>query len=681
MTISFWRSSAKTILSIFVFLIVFSAIALLYIRKDHARDIRQFNIHATIIADDVWAVNPSGAEPYLQLVMQANSYKNLSVRQQGGEPFVQVESPPLGGIERLLEKLQLIRTKNLSTDIIYNGLKIGSLQGMKYVRVIYPLVNILIFLLLIMLAIVFFIYLFSNRRHLEQQVWERTRNLRESERRFHDLVNLLPEMVWEADRSGRVTYANKIAIRRLGLSDSPAAPVIWFDFIVPGQRGMVADYFAESLQGHDLGLREFRAAGKDGGSFPVLLRSAPIFRDQTIAGARTIAIDISDRHALEEQLRRAQKMKAIGLMAGGVAHDLNNILSGVVSYPELMLMDLPQNSPLRHPLEILRRSGLQAAEVVADLLTVARGVAATKIISDLHSLISEYLESPEFLQLVSYSPKITLITDFGIDIGYISCSPIHVKKCLMNLITNAAEAMSGAGTITVTTSKRSIDKNQSNKNTLPAGDYTVLTVQDNGSGILPQDLRHIFEPFYTKKTMGRSGTGLGLAVVWNTMKDHDGTVIVASDKNGTTFELYFPSTKETHTIQPEAVDPATFRGDGQNILVVDDEEQQRDIADRLLTTLGYKVTTVSSGEEAVILMQKTTMDLIILDMIMSPGMNGRETYEKIIAIRPGQRAIIASGFSQDVEVKAALRLGAGGFISKPYTMAQLGRTIYNELHV
>ena len=613
--------------------------------------------------------------------MQANSYKNLSVRHQGGEPFVQVESPPLTGIERLLEKLQLIRTKNLSTDIIYNGLKIGSLHGIKYVRVIYPLVNILIFLLLIMLTIVFFIYLFSNRRHLEQQVWERTRNLRKVN--VVSTIWLISCRKWcgKTDQSGRVTYANKIAMRRLGLSDSPAAPVNWFDFIVPGQREMVAEYFAESLQGHDLGLREFRAAARDGGSFPVLLRSAPIFQEQTITGARTIAIDISDRHALEEQLRRAQKMKAIGLMAGGVAHDLNNILSGVVSYPELMLMDLPQDSPLRHPLEILRRSGLQAAEVVADLLTVARGVAATKIISDPHSLISEYLESPEFLQLVSYSPKITLTTDFGSDIGYISCSPIHVKKCLMNLITNAAEAMSGAGTITVTTSKRSIDKNQSIKNTLPAGDYAVLTVQDNGSGILPQDLKHIFEPFYTKKTMGRSGTGLGLAVVWNTMKDHEGTVIVASDKNGTTFELYFPSTKEAHTIQPEAADPATFRGDGQSILVADDEEQQRDIAARLLTSLGYKVTTVSSGEEAVILMQKTTMDLIILDMIMSPGMNGRETYEKIIAIRPGQRAIIASGFSQDVEVKAALRLGAGGFIGKPYTLIQLGRTVYNELHV
>jgi CheY-like chemotaxis protein len=327
----------------------------------------------------------------------------------------------------------------------------------------------------------------------------------------------------------------------------------------------------------------------------------------------------------------------------------------------------------------MRKSGMQAAEVVADLLTVARGVAATKVITDPHALISEYLESPEFLQLTSFYPKISLVTDLFPAIHMISCSPIHVKKCLMNLVTNAAEAMNGTGTITISTANRSIDKDLSDMTILSRGEYTVFTIRDTGSGILPQDLKHIFEPFYTKKTMGRSGTGLGLAVVWNTMKDHDGAVIVSSDKSGTTFELFFPSTRETHTIQAEAVNPITYKGGGQSILVVDDEEQQRDIAAQLLTALGYAVTTVSSGEEAIAFMQKTEFDLIILDMIMAPGMNGREAFEKIITIRPGQKAIIASGFSQNVEVKAALQLGAGGFISKPYTMEQLGKIVYTEL--
>ena len=147
-------------------------------------------------------------------------------------------------------------------------------------------------------------------------------------------------------------------------------------------------------------------------------------------------------------------MKAIGLMAGGVAHDLNNILSGIVNYPELLLIDLPQNSPLRRPLEAMRKSGMQAAEVVADLLTVARGIAATKVIANPHALIAEYLESPEFHQLASLYPGLSCTTNLAPDIQNISCSPIHVKKCLMNLITNAAEAMNGSGTITVSTANR-----------------------------------------------------------------------------------------------------------------------------------------------------------------------------------------------------------------------------------
>lgn len=667
-------------LSFFVFLAVFASTSYVYIQKDLERDRKQIKIHATIVADDVWAVNPSGAKPYLQLAMQADSFKSLTVTQSGGEPFVAVESPPLTGSENVLRRLGLIGIKTLSTGIVYNGQPIGTLEGVKYVRTIYPLTNILIFLLLVMLTAVFFIYLFSNRKHLEQQVWERTLNLQKSERRFHDLINLLPEMVWETDHQGNVTYANQLAFQRLGLSGNPDAAVDWFGNIAEEQREMVIGHFHETILGHDLGLREFRAVDKDGAPFPVLLRSAPIIQETAITGTLTIAIDISERYALEEQLRRAQKMKAIGLMAGGVAHDLNNILSGVVNYPELLLMDLPADSPLRRPLEAMRKSGILAAEVVADLLTVARGVAATKTIANPHALIAEYLESPEFLQLASLYPDISCITELDPEIRNICCSPVHVKKCLMNLITNAAEAMNGAGTIAIATSNRHFNTHAPDIDMQLQGDYCVISVRDTGSGIEPQDLRHIFEPFYTKKTMGRSGTGLGLAVVWNTMKDHDGTALVTSGKNGTTFELFFPSTREMNRIAKETIDLSAFRGNGETILVIDDEKQQRDIASRILTTLGYAVSTVSSGEEAIAFLQKTAVDLLILDMIMSPGISGRVTYERILTEHPGQKAILASGFSQSVDVKAALQLGAGGFIGKPYTMEQLGRIVHRELH-
>ncbi|KAB2889011.1 MAG: response regulator [Desulfobulbaceae bacterium] len=674
------RFSDKITLFIVFFFLAFIGIAVLFVRHEAITDLRQLQIHATIIADDVWAVNPAGADPYLQLAMKVNSYKNLVVTQLGGEPFTNLTSPPLPRFEQLLFKLKLIWLRNLSTDIMFNGQKIGEIHGEKYVKVVYPLTNILILLLLVMLTAIFVAYLYSNRKYLEQQILQRTKNLQESERRFHDLVNLLPEMVWEASHSGQLIYANQIAMSRLGLDDVKNQPASWLDFVAPDQHSAIAKYFSAILNGHDPGLREFRLKDNDDGEFPALLRAAPIVQDADIVGVRIIAIDISERQALEEQLRRAQKMKAIGLMAGGVAHDLNNILSGIVNYPELMLIDLPDSSPLRRPLEAIRKSGIQAAEVVSDLLTVARGVAAVKVVVDPQSLIHEYLDSPEFFQLSAYNPHMLVKTEFSRNISPISCSPTHVKKCLMNLVTNAAEAMNGQGTITISTANRTITNRDHDSALPPPGDYSVIMVKDNGPGIQPTDLKHIFEPFYTKKTMGRSGTGLGLAVVWNTMMDHEGAVTVASDKNGTVFSLLFQSTRENYSTARQAIDLAPLRGRGETILVVDDEEQQRDITAQLLNNLGYNATTAASGEEAVALLQKIKVDLIILDMIMYPGINGRETYEKIIAIHPGQKAIISSGFSQDTEVKAAQHLGAGGFICKPYTMEQLGKAVYDELH-
>jgi hypothetical protein len=178
------------------------------------------------------------------------------------------------------------------------------------------------------------------------------------------------------------------------------------------------------------------------------------------------------------------------------------------------------------------------------------------------------------------------------------------------------------------------------------GEYTVLIVSDNGSGILPQDLERIFEPFYTKKVMGRSGTGLGLAVVWNTVQDHNGYVNVNTSEKGTVFELYFPVTREELADKREGVPLEDYQGHGEKILVVDDEERQREIASRMLTKVGYNTEAVSSGEEAIRYVKENPVDLIVLDMVMPKGINGRETYEEIIKIRPGQKAVIASGYAK-----------------------------------
>ena len=270
------------------------------------------------------------------------------------------------------------------------------------------------------------------------------------------------------------------------------------------------------------------------------------------------------------QLHRAQKMEAIGMMAGGVAHDLNNILSGIVSYPELMLLELPKSSELRKPLEAIQESGKRAATVVADLLTIARGAATTRGPHDINVLIQEYLNSPECQKLKSLHPAVVSVEQFDTKYPIISCSPMHIKKTLMNLMTNAAESLGDGGNIIISTCNRQVDKSEALEHTMEPDNYVVLSVHDSGSGITDEDLEHIFEPFYTKKVMGKSGTGLGLAVVWNTVQDHNGKIFVESSEKGTCFQLYFPVSKGKAIAQTAHDKKEKLTGNSEHILVVDD---------------------------------------------------------------------------------------------------------------
>ncbi len=389
--------------------------------------------------------------------------------------------------------------------------------------------------------------------------------------------------------------------------------------------------------------------------------------------------DITELKNTQNQLARAQKMEAIGVMAGGVAHDLNNILSGIVSYPDLLLMQLPETSSLRKPIEAIRESGKRAATVVADLLTVARGVASTRKPHDLNVIVHEYLCSPEGEKLKSLYPDVACVEDLQAEQSVISCSPVHIKKTVMNLVANAVESIGNTGRVDVATSNIVVENDRKNGDGVPAGKYVVLTIRDDGPGIDDEDILHIFEPFYSKKVMGRSGTGLGLTVVWNTVEDHGGQVQVVSGAEGTCFTLYFPVSSDEEIAPEEKKREKLHSTAGEHILVVDDEAQLRDIAVQILTGLGYQTSMAASGEEAIGFLQKYSADLLLLDMLMEPGINGRQTYEAALKLNPDQRAIVASGFAESEDVKATLQMGAWGFIKKPYSLFQLGRMVKEAL--
>lgn len=383
-----------------------------------------------------------------------------------------------------------------------------------------------------------------------------------------------------------------------------------------------------------------------------------------------------EKLAMEQSLQRAQKMEAIGLMAGGIAHDLNNTLSAIIGYPDLLLLRLPQDSSLRPPLTTIKEAGERAAAVVADLLTVARGVASTRQITDLNTLIQEYCSSPEFAGITVQYPHIEFQRQLAAELNTISCSPLHVKKCLMNLIVNGIEAMEQSGTLVLATHSAVPEQAVLTTFNLQPVSHAVLSISDNGPGIPDKDLSHIFEPFYTKRVMGKTGgTGLGLSVVWNIMKEHDGAVVAISSSLGTTFELYFPEAAEAAVSRHQPQEFSDLKGNGETILVIDDEEMQCRLARQILEYYGYRVTSRNSGETAVEYLESRKVDLVILDMIMDPGINGRETYAEISKIHPGQKAIIASGFSESEDVRATLEMGADTFIKKPYSMQELAGTV------
>jgi len=387
-----------------------------------------------------------------------------------------------------------------------------------------------------------------------------------------------------------------------------------------------------------------------------------------------------EKQSLQERLQRAEKMEALGTLAGGVAHDLNNVLGIVVGYAGMLLDDVDETSPIHSDLMNILSGGERAAAIVQDLLTLARRGVSNRKVLNLSRMVADYRNSPEFETLSSYHPSVQIKIDLEPNILNISGSPVHIGKTLFNLASNGSEAMPNGGVLTIRTTNQYIDKPVQGYDDVREGEYVVLSVSDTGEGIPAADLKRIFEPFYTKKVMGRSGTGLGLAVVWGTVKDHNGYINVQSEEGkGSTFTLYFPVTRDEITADQAAVPVSEYMGRGESILIVDDVKGQRDLAAKMLGKLNYSVASVSSGEEAVAYLKGRQIDLMILDMIMDPGMDGLDTYKQVIEIHPKQKAIIVSGFSESDRVTAAQALGAGAYVKKPYVPEIIGLAVKKEL--
>ncbi|MGZ6248767.1 MAG: PAS domain-containing hybrid sensor histidine kinase/response regulator [Syntrophales bacterium] len=521
-------------------------------------------------------------------------------------------------------------------------------------------------------------------------------DLQKSEERYRLLAENANDMIYSLDMNLKLTYVSPSVSRILGYSVEEAMAFTTSEIFTPASFEPAMQKFAEEMAKESSGqydrdrsvILEIEMFHKDGSIIPFEIHYS-FLRDPEgrPTGILAIARDISEhkqqaekQKILQERLQRAEKMEALGTLAGGVAHDLNNVLGVLVGYSELLLQNVTQESPLqRHAMQIFK-GGQRAAAIIQDLLTLTRrGVLVSETVN-LNRIISDSLQTPEFEAIKSHHPGVQFKTSLEAELLNVKGSPIHLSKTVMNLLSNAAEAISVSGEVLIRTENRYVDKPIHGYDTTQEGEYAVLTVSDTGSGIPSADIGRIFEPFYTKKVMGRSGTGLGLAVVWGTVKDHDGYIDVESEeKKGTAFTLYFPVTREDLTKIEQAVPQSRYMGRGEHILVVDDVEGQRQLASAMLEGLGYKVDTVASGEEAIEFVKKQPVDLLILDMIMDTGIDGLETYRRIIEIRKDQKTIIVSGFAMTERVRRTQSLGAGSYLKKPYLLEKIGIAIRREL--
>ena len=518
---------------------------------------------------------------------------------------------------------------------------------------------------------------------------------RESQQRLSDIIEFLPDASMVIDKDGKVIAWNRAIEIMTGIKKEEMLgkgnheysipfygdrrPIL-IDLALHPDREMEKQYTAIQRVGDILFGEAFTPNLQNGNIH--LSATASVLRDskgEIIAAIECIR-DNTERKRLEERLNRAEKMEILGRLAGGVAHDLNNVLGVLVGYSELLTEKLPVEGPLIRYANNIHQSSLRGAAIIQDLLTLARrGVTVSEVV-DLNRVIFTYLKTPEFEKLKSYHQNVKIWTDLEDGLLNIKGSPVHLSKTIMNLVSNAAEAVTDQGEVTIKTENRYLDCPLHGYDEMQEGDYVVLTVSDTGDGISADDISKIFEPFYTKKVMGRSGTGLGLAVVWGTVKDHNGYIDVQSTEGkGSTFSLYFPATREDLAKAQEAISTEAYMGRGESILIVDDVEAQRGVAMSMLERLGYRVDAVSSGEKAVEYLKNGKADLVIMDMIMDPGIDGMETYRRILEINPEQKAVIVSGFSESDRVRKAKEMGAGAFVRKPYILEKIGLAIRKEL--
>jgi PAS domain S-box-containing protein len=496
--------------------------------------------------------------------------------------------------------------------------------------------------------------------------------LKESEEKFRRIAERAFDVIVTVTPDGTLTYISPSVERIFGYKPDQLLGKNAFMFVKESEVFEITELFKQVSLGKYIEGKRLHLRKADNTWANIEINAVPIYKNDSICGAQGIIRDVTETKRLQELESRAQRLETAGKIAGQVAHDFNNLLGPLVAYPELIREMLPENHPARTFIDDMETASNKIANLNQQLLTLSRRGHYNQEVFNINPLIKQAVKD-----MGKLPESLTIELDLASDLLNIKGGNAQVYRVIMNVLTNARDAVGNTGKISIKTENVYIDKTLIGYSRVQKGEFVKVAIADTGNGIPPENIQKIFDPFFTTKTTDKiRGSGLGLSVVDAVMKDHGGYIDLKSNVGqGTVLYLYFPT---THEVALEQID-AEIAGGSESIMVVDDDDMQRTVLNNLLGRLGYKVSTCESGEQALEILKNNPHDLLILDMVMPEGIDGAETFRRALIINPAQKAIIVSGFSETSRIREARAIGASAFVKKPLNMKSLASAVRKAL--
>ncbi len=664
-------------------------------KKSHAR----IAVHADMLANALWNHNKEGVSQYMSLAAELENYTSALVMDTRGNVFQKVSGEPFRGLDRFFSTIGFIPRQTLATPVRYNDRIIGTLQADWASDAIYFDSLLLGVLIMIFMIVLLYNRLVNEKKVLEKRVAKRTRDLsklnahlqkeieehksakqalEESEVRYRAYFEENIAGAYISKPSGRLIDCNKMYLDIFGFKDKAHALNTSLKDIYHHQdeRRQFLDALVvdKKIFGHETTFRK-----TDDSKIQLIENAAAVFDESgRLDHIRGFLLDVTEKHLLEMQLVQTQKMESIGRLAGGVAHDFNNMLNVILGHVDLALDKVDPSAPLHNHLQQIRNAATHSADITGQLLAFARKQTISPRVLDLNQTVEGMLKMLRRL----IGEDIDLAWKPADHVGAVKMDPTQIHQILANLCVNARDAIADFGHIIIETEKKIFHEQEvSDLPEVMPGEFVRLRVIDDGSGMDPHTLDKLFDPFYTTKEVGK-GTGLGLSTVYGIVKQNNGFIHVNSRLNkGSSFDVFLPRYQDAAVSDGIDSHERVPDGSGETILVVEDEITILELLQTMLEQLGYTVLAETSPRAALDLAQARNgrIDLLITDMVM-PEMNGRELARQISGLYPDVRLLFMSGYPADVLARQGEEIGPASFIQKPFSMQDIAGKVHQALN-